>query len=246
MKISLPRLTTTDLATLAQRTIESSENGKYLMVSQHPLLEAVKAEYAEYKMLYSKLSSSGMGHTVNAADDERDDLFAEIRAYLKGIAGLRRAAGKDAAAALLKLFDQYGQGLTKMSYSTETAQLRKLLADLELPENQAHIATLKLQSQMEELKTVQAQFEEIFGQQSEANAELRELPAASRVRKELEGALRSYYDLLEAMKSVPEWKMLYLDISEMVAAAAQSNRPAEESPKPTAPKSGGSNLGFKP
>lgn len=246
MKITLGRLGTIDLATLANRTIEASENGKYTMVHQHPLLEILKAEYADYQKVYTKLHSSGMGRTIEAADAERDSLFGEVRNYLEGVAGLRRAPGKEAAGALLKVFEHYGKGLSKMSYSTESGRLKNLLLDLEQPENQAHVKTLKLESYIAELQTLQQQFEELFGQQSEANAELRELPAATAVRRELELALRNYFDLLEAMKSVPEWKMLHLDISEMVSAAALSHQTEAPPQKGATPKQGPSSLGFRP
>lgn len=244
MKISLTSLTTVDLATLAARTIEASEKGKYTIIEHHPLLERVKEEYAEYKKVYSKLTSSGMGKNVYSADEERDTLFVEIRHYLQGVAGLRRAPGKTDAVELLKVFEQYGSGMYRMSYSTESAQLNKLLMDLEKPENTTHIAALKLGSQLDELKEMQQSFEKMFGEQSEANADLREIPSASSVRRSLETALRSYFDLLEAMKDVEGWEMIYLDVSEIVKAAVQSHRTEEKTQAPSTKYTPG-NLGFR-
>lgn len=227
MKISLTNLTTVDLATLAKRTIESSESGKYTVVENHPLLLELKKEYADYQLVYSKMSSSGMGETVQQADLAREKLFGELKNYLEGVAGLRAMEGRDEAAELLKLFVLYGKGIAKMSYSTESAQLKKLLDDLAKPENAARAAKLKISAQVAELKALQEHFEELFGTQAEANADLRQLPSASAIRKSLEGALRDYLSLLESMKKVEDWKMLYLDINEVVKAAANSHKPTD-------------------
>ncbi|GIM57535.1 hypothetical protein CAPN006_19270 [Capnocytophaga canimorsus] len=75
---------------------------------------------------------------------------------------------------------------------------------------------------MEDLKTKQEAFENLFAEQSEANAELRKTPSATTLRKDLEKALRSYLDFLTAMKSLPEWEDLYQDINELVKAERNS------------------------
>ncbi|WP_291878682.1 hypothetical protein [Chryseobacterium sp.] len=47
MKISLTKLSTKDLATLAQRIISSSQSGKYPVITNHPLVAALQTSYAE-------------------------------------------------------------------------------------------------------------------------------------------------------------------------------------------------------
>lgn len=48
MKISLVRLNTKDLATLAQRIISNAQSGKYPVISNHPLVSAIQTSYAAY------------------------------------------------------------------------------------------------------------------------------------------------------------------------------------------------------
>lgn len=48
MKINLSRLSTKNLATFAQRILNSSQNGNYTIVANHPLLLALHASYDTY------------------------------------------------------------------------------------------------------------------------------------------------------------------------------------------------------
>jgi uncharacterized protein YPO0396 len=128
----------------------------------------------------------------------------------------------DDAAALQQIFRMHGLDLDRMSYSAQTAQLKKLLEELDKPENTARLTNLKLATIFAQLKTSQTDFENLYREQAEANGELRNLPSATSVRKTLEKALRDYLNLLTAMRDVEDWKMLYNDISEIVKAAKNS------------------------
>ena len=59
MKITLTNLSTKNLATLAQRIINSSQSGNYTIVENHPLLLALTTSYATYDAVYTKLTYSG-------------------------------------------------------------------------------------------------------------------------------------------------------------------------------------------
>jgi len=50
MKITLSKLSTKDLATLAQRTINTSDSGKYPVITAHPLLSDLKLKYRDYDL----------------------------------------------------------------------------------------------------------------------------------------------------------------------------------------------------
>lgn len=54
MKISLVRLSTKDLATLAQRIINNIQSGKYPVISNHPLTATLQTSYNEYDLVYTK------------------------------------------------------------------------------------------------------------------------------------------------------------------------------------------------
>lgn len=216
MKITFALVKTKDLATLAERTISSSQNGSYQVAENHPLLQKVSAEYEVYKKAYSKLAYSGKGKSVEEADRHRDRLYFGIKNYLSGFRFLTDLEGHTEAVALYEIFRKYGLDIDRLSYSSQTAQLNNLLQELEEDANKAKIAQLKLTSQVAQLKQAQADFEEIYAEQAEANAELSSLPSASSIRKSLETALRNYYNFLRAMKDEEDWKLLYEDIRQIV------------------------------
>ena len=224
MKITLSRLGTKNLASLAQRVVNSSKSGKYKIAEEHDFLKALERESAEYDKLYVKLTYSGKGEEITAADMARDKAFYALKLYLKGYKDVPSLPDVTEAAVLYKLMDQYGGNIIKMTYADESAQLKRLIVELDKPENIARLTTLKLKPAYEELKAKQKAFEDFYAEQAEANAELRALPSASSVRARLESALRAYLDLVFAMRSITGWDMLYRDLNEMVKSAAATYR----------------------
>ena len=239
MKITLSRLGTKNLASLAQRVVNSSKSGKYKIAEEHDFLKALERESAEYDKLYVKLTYSGKGEEITAADMARDKAFYALKLYLKGYKDVPSLPDVTEAAVLYKLMDQYGGNIIKMTYADESAQLKRLIVELDKPENIARLTTLKLKPAYEELKAKQKAFEDFYAEQAEANAELRALPSASSVRARLESALRAYLDLVFAMRSITGWDMLYRDLNEMVKAAAapyKTDKGAPDAKDPKTPK----------
>ncbi|MDO4763135.1 MAG: DUF6261 family protein [Flavobacteriaceae bacterium] len=222
MKISLSRLSTKDLATLAQRTIVSSKSGKYKITENQPLLTALEGVFAKYDEVYTKQAFSGKGKSVAEADEARDKAFSALKNFLWGYQQLSIAPNADKAKELYEIIKTYGTDMDRQSYSTETAQLKKLIEEFEKSDHKASLTALGILPAFKDLKTKQDAFETIFAEQSEANAELRKIPSATALRKDLEKALRTYLDFLKVMKSQPVWEDLYQDINELVKAAKSS------------------------
>lgn len=219
MKITLARLSTKDLATLAERTIEASKNGKNSVSEPNPLLGEVEKIYTDYDAVYAKQIYSGKGKSVAQADEERDKVFAGFKNFLWGYRQIPLMPNADNAEKLYQLIKLFGVDIDRMSYAEETAQLKKLIEELEKPENKAMISALGLEAVFTELKQKQTDFEQIFSEQAIANADLRKLPSASSIRKTLEKALRTYFSFLSTMKPHSQWNALYLEVSELVKAA---------------------------
>ena len=233
MKITLTALSTKNLATLAQRIINSSQSGNYTIIEGHPLLLALATSYSTYDAVYTKLTYSGKGKEVATADKERDAAFSSIKAFLNGYRKLPFAANHTDAEALYTIFKQFGLNLDTLSYSAQTAQLKKLIEELEKPENTQRIENLTITTAFNDLKTKHQAFETVFAEQAEANADLRTIASASSTRKELEQRLRSYFSLITAMKDMPEWSKLYYDLNEIVKAAKNSTLSANGNNTPT-------------
>lgn len=219
MKITLSELSTKDLATLTQRIISAADSGKYLVIVSHPLLSEIKALYADYDKAYAKTTFSGKGKIVADADDERDKAFRSLKKFLDGYRDLPLLPNHQMAAELYHVIEKYGLALDKMSYSSQTAQMEKLLEELGQPDNQQKIDTLFLTETIHDLEAKQTAFEALFAEQATANAELRLTKSASATRRTLEKVLKSFLNLITAMKNVSEWRLLYAEMNELVMAA---------------------------
>lgn len=225
MKITLSKLSTKDLATLAQRTINVSDSGTYAVITAHPLLAELKLKYADYDAVYAKQIYSGKGKDVANADKERDTSFSNLKGFLNGYRKLSSVANQQSAEDLYQVFKLFGLELYKMSYSSQTAQMKKLIEELEKPDNNKKINDLKLQTAFDEMKDKQIVFEQIFAEQAGANADLRQQKSASGIRKDLEETLKSFLGLVTAMKDLTDWKLFYAEVNELVKAAKNSNLP---------------------
>lgn len=233
MKISLKNLSTKNLATLAHRVINASQTGSYTIVDNHPLLLALENAYTDYDAVYTKLTYSGKGNIVAEADRERDVIFNNIKAFLNGYRQLSSAPNHQMAVDLYNVFRVYGLKIDRMSYSAQTAQMKKLIEDLERLENAQKINALSINVAFDELKNAQTAFETLFAEQAESNAALRQMKSATAIRKDVEIGLRLYFNLVTAMKDTnDEWKALYADLNEYVKAAKNSSLPASSKDQP--------------
>lgn len=223
MKISLQRVSTKDLATLTERTLTVSTSGKYPVLTNHPLINELTTHYADYSEVYTKKTFSGKGKDVAAADHDRDVAFSVIKAFLNGYRQVVSVPNYQDAEDLYQVFVHFGLDLDRMSYSSQTAQMKKLIEALERPENTQKIVNLSLSVAFLEMKNKHEYFEDVFEEQTEANAGLRQMESASSVRRTLERTLRSYLNMLTALKDVHDWEDAYAEVNELVKAAKNSS-----------------------
>lgn len=223
MKIALSQLTTKNLATLAQRTIEASGKPVHAVVKNQPLFDAVIAEYNVYDGVYVKDTYSGKGVLVAEADTLRDRAFAGSKYVLEGMTLIDGFSGQQEAKDLYAIFEKHGLGLDRYSYAEQSAQQKKLVEELELPVNVAKIEKLHLTEIFGLHKAAYQKFKQQFGEQTEANAALRQQESATSVRNNLEVALRNYFNLVDAMKSVPGWKELNAELTEITKSFSTSS-----------------------
>jgi len=230
MKITLTKLSTKDLATLAQRIITNCQSGKYPVITDHPLTFTLRNSYTEYDLVYTKQIYSGKGKSVAMADHERDVAYNSLKAFLNGYRKLSTAPNYQLAEDLYGLFKTFGLNVDRLSYSSQTAQMKKLIEELETPENTRKITALSLSAALADMKAKHEEFEIQFADQAEANADLRQMTSASAIRKDLEKNLKTYLGLLTAMKNIPGWQLLYSDTNELVKAAKNSEVKKDEKP----------------
>ena len=217
MKTSaLNRISTVALAALAEDVIKASKEGKHIISEISPLLSALEQEYNTYKDAFVKQTYSGKGKELAKLDEERDDVFSQMRNYLKAFSEAKFVPHHEEAKELYEILKQHDLGLDRKSYAEETALLKKLIESLNDPNNQSKLRAVGLDMTYEELKRKQMDFERLYSEQIEANAELRMEKSASALRKDLENTLRNYLKYIDAMKSVPNYKELYYELNELL------------------------------
>jgi hypothetical protein len=219
MKITLTHLSTSNLNTLAERTITTSEKTEYVVVKDHPLLVILKTVQAKYFAVYGKQTFSGMGNDVVQADALRDASFSGIKGVLLGFSKVKGYEFQQEAKDLYAIFEQRGLDLDTYSYADETTEMDKLIVELDTPANLAKLAHMNLTVPFGLMKTAQTAFKAVYLSQVSANAQLRKMESATSLRNNLERALRNYLNVVEAMKSMDGWTDLYLELSEIVRAA---------------------------
>lgn len=224
IRVPFSSLTTTNLGTLGNRTILYSERIGNETITASPLLAEVKIKSEVYNAVVLKKVYSGMGKTVESADLFRDRTYQHVKRILQGFAGFPDNERGKAAFALLSVFDEAGS-IYGLSYADESAVLNKLIGNLQLDVNKAHVTTLGLEDEFAQLRDAQTNFNEVFLDQVGANAELRKQPSASGIRHELEDTLRDYFAFVSAMRKIAPWGELYQALKELAKAARLSNLP---------------------
>lgn len=228
MKINLSHLSTKDLATLTKRTLTISDEPEFAVVKNNPLLEAVRNMHGYYDAVYTKQTYSGKGDLLFDADDKRDAPFGGLKFILQGHARISSSPHLQDAKDIYAIIEKYGIDIDRYKYAEETALMKKMLEELDLPENVAKIERMQLTPVVTQIKEAQAGFETLFNEIAGENAGLRVMESASSLRKSLETALRNYLNLVKAMNQLPGWKELSAKLEEVLKAANNS--------KPTAPK----------
>ena len=222
MKISLQRISTKNLATLALRVIEASKTGKTQLGQHHPMLMDLEEKYRAYDEVYTKQTFSGKGKSVAEADEARDKAFSSLKNFLWGYRQVSSVPNADQAGELYEVIKLFGTDIDRLSYSAQSAQMKKLIEELDKPENTIKINVLSLSAAFMELKTKHQHFEQLYTEQAEANADLRKMPSATAIRRDLEKSLKSYLDLISIMKTQPDWADFYQEVNELVKSARNS------------------------
>ncbi|MEI6556579.1 MAG: DUF6261 family protein [Paludibacter sp.] len=233
MKISFTELSTKDLAALGQRTIGISEEPAFAVVKDNPLLAAVKSIYNEYDALYTKKASSGKSDLLIEADSKRDTPFGGLKDVLVGHSKLSSSPYQQDAKDIYAIIVKYGIDLDRYKWAEETAQMKKLLEELDKPENAAKIERMQLTAVVTQIKEAQTAFEKLFNEVAGENSELRLMESATSYRKALETSLRNYFNVVKAMNQQPVWRELYAKLDEVVKAATNSkSTPKQVLPPP--------------
>ncbi len=228
MKAGLSKLTTKDLATLAERVINATKQSNIQEAKTHSFLNQLENIYESYSAVLFKTTYSGKGKSVAIADKERNLCVRSLKLILNGYSKLKEFTNYSDAVSLYDTMKVYGLNLDKLSYSEQTAQINKLIESFEKDTNKTKLETLHLTEIFELLKQSQENFKTIYDEQAVANAALRKIKSASILRKDMEKSLKRYLDYVTLMIDTPQWKPLYNQLNEYVKASKKTSNNKEE------------------
>ena len=231
----LNKLTTKGLNDLASRVLKALLALKATILNGFPIVDLLESSFNKYNEVVIKNRSSKLGEYVREKDSLRDKMFRALRASIKSLTQFTGTAKSEAAARLMKIFDEVGD-IKSLDYEGQNTLMNTLISRLETAESTADVTTVGMTEEFKQLKQAQLDFEQISDQQSAGNALLQETPYASHIRKDLEEVLRSAFTLVSGMKGQKEkeWDTLYLQLEQYIKEA-ESNRKSgdkdEETPK---------------
>lgn len=225
MKMNFGKLSTKELAAMSQRSLVVSDEPAFAVVKNNPLLVALATVYNEYDAVYVKKTYSGKSDQLAEADKDRDVPFGGLKDILVGHSKLSISPYYQSAKDIYAIIEKYDIALDRYKYAEQTAQMKKLLEELELPTNAAKTEEMKLTPIVTQIKTAHTAFENKFNELAGENSELRLMESATSMRKQLETALRNYFNLVKAMSSQPGWKELNAKLDE-IAKAVYSTKAA--------------------
>lgn len=226
MKTGLFKLSTKDLATLSERVIDISQKPAYAVVDGHPLYLKVLESHAAYDQVYTKKGYSGLGKDVADSDTLCDLPFRGMRGITHDIMVVDGMSNQQDAADIYSIFEEFGIDMDTLSYSSQNAQMKKLIERLDLPVNQAKLEKVHLTEMYGIMKVNYHAFLEIFDKQTEINAGLRLQQTASSLRNTLETDLRAYLNYVDVMSGFDSrWTPLKAELEEVLKAARSSNLP---------------------
>ena len=223
LTIAYRDLSTKVLGNLADRTIELASQTANADITNHPLFAELKNRSQEYNAIVIKKTFSGMGLTIEEADLKRDNCDLSFKRILHGMAAFQNTPQAEAAASLLKIYEETGNVYHK-NYAEESVILDRRIERLSQPDNTARIAQLNLTGQFTALRDAQTEFNRLYIAQAQANSALRQQNAASSIRQYLEDALRNFYGWINVLRGITPYDTLCTDIAEVIKAAKLSAR----------------------
>ena len=219
MKVNFARMTTETLSSFVTRILDVSAKAVYTVVVNNPLLVALIAAFADYFAVFDKKTYSGKGKEVAVADLIRDNFFLGMKDSLAGLTKMNGLSTQHDAIDLYGIFEAHGLDLYQYNYGDQSTHMDKLIEDLEKPENIAKIGRVHLTESYGLMKSSHDAFDALFLDQLGANSDLRQMPSATSLRNNMETATRNYLGLVTAMKQMPGWGGLYIELNEAAIAS---------------------------
>ena len=227
MKTDLSIYSTKGIDTIGRNVVRATRQNKQEEAKTNVLFVETEKELNVYSPLVLKATTTGMSKDENDALDQVIKNYKRMRKLVDASALFPDTEKGRAALPLQEVFKRAGK-LYEEKKGEVAASVENLLQEFAKPEMTAHIVTLGIGSEAQDLRAAKTAFDTVAGQRLDARSELRQTDSASIGRKKFEQALRNYLRFVTAMRNVPGWEDLYSDLNEVMKAARLSVRQGKE------------------
>lgn len=169
------------------------------------------------------------------ADDVRDSLHGKIAKFLRGARFHFDEAKAGAASNLYRIFKNHDLGLSRASYAVQSTKMNALFSEMEKDEVKKNIAELGMEDTFKALKKAQDDFENLYSEKVEAEAESKETGPVGELIQPVRQDIFYVLTMLEIMERVkPEdFTDVINKVNELVVemggkARARNNRKNED------------------
>ncbi len=226
------RVPVAGLGAVTWRVVETAQESKMVDVVTDTAYTNLEQKSEKYRQSINKRRYSELTDEMVALDKNRDSLSSGMRKYVASQLDSPVVSMSDAALKVQRVLDRF-VGVEVLSFGDESVNLRNMVAELRATGLQASVTTLNLKPWIDAIETANEAFELKIRERGDDVVAIHEVKSASVLRRELEQALRDYFEFVHALvilKKTDDLKNFEKRLYERVeAVVAPLNRtPAEE------------------
>lgn len=186
----------------------------------------------KYRQSINKRRFSDLTDEMVALDKNRDSLSSAMRSNVASQLSSPIASMRDAALQVQRVLDRF-VGVEVLSFGDESVNLRNMVTELRAPELVDAVTALNLKPWIDAIEKANEDFELKIRERGDDVVAIHEVKSASVLRRELEQALRDYFEFVHALvilKKTDDYRNFEKRLYERVeAVVAPLNRtPSEE------------------
>jgi len=226
------RVPVAGLSAVTWRVVETAQESKMVDVVTDTAYTNLEQKSEKYRQSINKRRYSELTDEMVSLDKNRDSLSSGMRKYVASQLDSPVVSMSDAALKVQRVLDRF-VGVEVLSFGDESVNLRNMVTELRATGLQASVTTLNLKPWIDAIETANEAFESKIRERGDDVVAIHEVKSASVLRRELEQALRDYFEFVHALvilKKTDDLKNFEKRLYERVeAVVAPLNRtPAEE------------------
>lgn len=193
MNAAVTKMNTSELYEYASQTIAHAQEHGATTVTKSPLFVGLSTLFTKYDDGFKKDGKSMLTNPIVTLDIDRDRLVKWCYYTTLALTFSSDSSMVEAATHLLSKLETYGGlSLTKFAHGEESAAIKSMLNDFRRPEYASDVTKTTIKPILDELATVQAEFDQKFQERREEKDERINVDAAYTLRGELEVAIRKF------------------------------------------------------